>query len=196
MTSDTRADEPDAEPASEPGHESGQEPGSSSIARLRGAALPVGLPMLLAIALLTLLGTSARLWYDGRDPATSATSAAASTIGRTAATTFFTLDSSDVNAGIDRLLEMSTGQFRTEYAALRDRLVEQVEKKGLAVTATVPDRGTALEFLDDRRAQVLVAIDTTTTLGDGGTELDNYRVRVVLARVDDTWLVSGMEQVG
>lgn len=152
------------------------------------------LPALLVVALLVLLGISARLAYVDRDSGDAA--AAAATTGRSAATTFFTLDAEDPDAGIDRLLAMSTGQFRTDYEALRDQLVAQIQEKGLSVAVAVPDGGTALEFLDEQHAQVLVAVDTTTSLSAGGTELDNYRIRVVLNRVDDTWLVAGVEQVG
>lgn len=153
------------------------------------------LPAALAVVLVALLGASAWLWYDGRE---SDRSAAASTTARTAASTFFTLDAADVDATVDAMLALSTGEFRTDYEAQRDRLVEEVESKGLKVTADVPDNGAALEFLDGDRAQVLVAVDATTTLPDGGTETNNYRVRVRLSWVDDeaAWRVSGLEQVG
>lgn len=153
------------------------------------------LPAALAVMLVALLGASAWLWYDGRG---SDRSAAASTTARTAASTFFTLDAADVNATVDAMLALSTGEFRTDYEAQRDRLVEEVESKGLKVSAAVPDNGAALEFLDGDRAQVLVAVDATTTLPDGGTETNNYRVRVRLSWVDDeaAWRVSGLEQVG
>lgn len=153
------------------------------------------LPAALAAVLVALLAASSWLWYDGRVPDRSA---AASTTGRTAASTFFTLDADDVDATVDAMLELSTGEFRTDYEAQRDRLVEEVESKGLKVSADVPDDGTALEFLDGDRAQVLVAVDATTTLPDGSTETNNYRVRVRLSWVDDAdaWLVSGLEQVG
>ena len=39
-----------------------------------------------------------------------------------------------------------------------------MQSKQLTVTAKVPQNGTALEFLSPTRAQVLVAVDTTTAL--------------------------------
>lgn len=163
--------------------------------RPRGArVLALGLPLLLATVLCGLLATTAWFWYDGRRGDDGR--AAAATAGRTAALLFFSLDHHDVGANVDRLLGRSTGSFKKEYAAQRARLEQQVQAKQLSVKATVPDNGTALEFLSPRRAQVLVAVDTTTTLAGGRSEKSAFRTRVVLSLVGDRWLVSGLEQVG
>lgn len=164
---------------------------ASAVRRRPGPA--TALPWLLALVLVALLVTAGWLAYDARERDRSA---AAASVGREAATTFFTLDPADVDSSIDRLLDLSTGQFRSDYAEQRDALIEQVRSKGISVTATVPEQGLALEHLTRTRSQVLVAVDTTTSLPDGSAETDNYRVRVLLSLVDDRWLVSGLEQVG
>lgn len=146
----------------------------------------------LLLALVALLATSAHLWRDRRaadDPAGAVTAA------RLAASAFFTLDHRDVEADLDRMLELTTGEFRTSYAEQRDALAAGVEEKGLVVTAEVPESGVAVEFFDGSTAEVLVAVDTTTEAG-GASEEQRYRTRVSLTRVDDAWLVSGVEQVG
>jgi len=159
---------------------------------LAAAFVPVSVAVLVAV-----LAACTWVWVDrgSADEDGDRTAAAAAT-GREAAGLFFSLDPTDVDAGIDQLLAISTGTFATDYAAQRDTLTEQVESKGLTVTATVPAGGVALEHVTDTVAQVLVAVDTSTALRDGSTELDNYRVRVRLALVDDRWRVSGVEQVG
>lgn len=155
--------------------------------------LPVGLPLLLAVVLLALLATSAWFWFDDRGDDGRGS---ASTTARTAAVTFFSLDHDHASANIDRLLAMSTGGFKSDYAKQRTALEKQVQSKQLTVTARVPDNGTALEFLSPTRSQVLVAVDTTTALANGRSEKGSYRIRVVLAKVDSSWRVSGLEQVG
>ena len=156
--------------------------------------LHTGLPLLLGVVLVALLATSAWFWRDdlrGDDGRGSA-----STRARTAAVTFFSLDHDDASANIDRLLKMSTGRFKSDYKAQRGALEKQVQSKQLTVTADVSKNGTALEFLSPTRSQVLVAVDTTTALANGRSEKGSYRIRVVLSKVDSTWLVSGLEQVG
>lgn len=151
-------------------------------------------PVLLGTVLAGLLVTSGWFWYEGRGSDDGR--AAAVTAGRSAALLFFSLDHTHVHADVNRLLAGSTGSFRKEYAAQRSDLEKQVEAKRLTVHATAPTHGTALEFLSPRRAQVLVAVNTTTTLDGGHSERSAYRTRVVLSHVGGRWLVAGLEQVG
>jgi Mce-associated membrane protein len=162
-------------------------------ARIPAWTLPIGVPLLLVVVLVALLSTSAWFWSNGRSDEGQP---AAVTAGRTAAVTFFSLDHDHPGANIEKLLRSSTGSFRSEYAAQRSRLEKEVQSKQLAVTAKVADNGTAVEFFSARRAQVLVAVDTTTTLPGGRSEKASYRTRVVLSRVGERWLVAGLEQVG
>lgn len=155
--------------------------------------LSIGLPLLLAVVLVALLATSAWFWLDGRGDDGQGS---ASTKARTAAVAFFSLDHADASANIDRLLKMSTGRFKTDYAKQRSTLEKQVQSKQLTVTAKVPANGTALEFYSPSRAHVLVAVDTDTATSNGRSEKGSYRIRVVLSKVDSAWLVSGLEQVG
>ena len=145
------------------------------------------------MVLVALLATSAWFWLDDRGDDGRGS---ASTKARTAAVTFFSLDHDDASANIDRLLRMSTGRFKSDYAKQRTTLEKQVQSKQLSVTARVPSNGTAMEFFSPTRSQVLVAVDTTTATANGRSEKGSYRIRVVLSKVDSTWLVSGLEQVG
>ncbi len=155
--------------------------------------LHVGVPLLLTVLLVSLLATSFWFWLDDRGDDGRGS---ASTVARTAAVTFFSLDHKDATDNIDRLLAMSTGRFKSDYTAQRGALEKQVQSKQLTVTADVSKNGTAMEFLTPTRSQVLVAVDTTTALANGRSEKGSYRIRVVLSKVDSKWLVSGLEQVG
>lgn len=136
-------------------------------------------------------------WRDDGDGGTEGDSSAAVLVAaREGAVLFFSIAPETIEQSVDDLLARSTGAFRTDYEAARDQLVEQVQTKGVSTEAVVPADGLALEYLTADRAQVLAALDTTTTLPSGATELDNHRVRVQLSLVDGAWLVSALEQVG
>lgn len=150
--------------------------------------------LLLAVVLVALLAAAATLWW--RQRADDDPTAAVLHRAQTAATTFFTLDHATIERDLDAMAELSTGDFADDYAEEREKLADQVKRKQLSVTATVVERGTAVEYLHEDDAQVLVAIDATTSDSAGAAETSHYRIRVMLDRVDDGWLVAGLEQVG
>jgi Mce-associated membrane protein len=150
------------------------------------------LPVVLALVLVVLLSLSAWRWLDDDSPSR----AGVMTTARDAALRFFTFDADDPERTVDGVLAVSTGRFRKEYAGQRKALVRQVAESGLDVSAAVDEDGLAVEHLSERDARVLVALDTETRLPNGGSEAKSYRIRVLLQREGDAWLLSGMEQVG
>lgn len=150
------------------------------------------LPTALAVVLMALLATSAVLWQRQR----VGLDEGAVAVAREQARNFFSLDYRHADADVDRVLSLATGDFKKQYAAKKDEVAAGVEKKKLVVTATIPDDGSAVEYLHQNRAQVLVAVDVTTKAGGGAAEAARYRTRIELTRVDDSWLVSGVNQVG
>lgn len=149
-------------------------------------------PAVLGVVLVALLATSGVLWWQDRDHLDDGAVA----VAREEASNFFSLDHRTAQKDVDRVLSLATGTFKKEYAAKADEVVAGVKKKRLVVDATVPEQGSAVEYLHGDRAQVLVAVDVTTTLASGTPEESHYRTRVKLSRVDGVWLVSGLEQVG
>ncbi|CAB4734705.1 MAG: hypothetical protein F2667_14750 [Actinobacteria bacterium] len=151
------------------------------------------LPAVLVVVLAALVATSARLWSERGDDGLDAGAVA---VARQAATNFFSLDHRHIDDDVQRMLDLATGDFADSYdeqsAALRTAVVD----KQLVVTASLPEGGTATEYLGGDTAQVLVAVDVRTRARGGAVEDTRYRTRVVLTRVDDGWLVSGFEQVG
>lgn len=115
---------------------------------------------------------------------------------RDGATAFFSLDYRRADKDVDAVLALSTGTFKKEYAARRQEIIDGVVEKKLVVTASIPEDGAAVEFLDETKAQVLVAVDVTTATSGGESTRNRYRARVLLTRTDDRWLVSGLNQVG
>jgi Mce-associated membrane protein len=120
---------------------------------------------------------------------------------RQEATKFFSLDYRHADADVARVLALATGTFKRQYAARRTEVVSGVTSKQLVVSATIPKDGAAVEFFDKTQGQVLIAVDVTTTTGATGAtagtnSVDRYRTRILLTKVGDRWLVSGIDQVG
>lgn len=120
---------------------------------------------------------------------------------RQEATNFFSLDYRHAGADVDRVLALSTGTFKTQYAARRTEVINGVTQKQLVVTASIPKDGAAVEFFDKTHGQVLVSVDATTSSGATGANagtnsVDRYRTRILLTKVGGRWLVSGVDQVG
>lgn len=117
-------------------------------------------------------------------------------VAQQAATDFFSLSYQHPGKDVDAVLALSTGTFKKQYAAKRSDIVDSVTKHHLVVTAKVPSDGAALEYLSEKAAQVLVAVDVHSKSSSTASD-SRYRTRVKLARQDDgDWLVSGLEQVG
>jgi len=152
------------------------------------------LPAVAGVLAVGLAGTAAFLELrsdDGVDPGMVV-------VARQEATNFFSLDHRHADEDVDRVLALATGTFKKEYAAQRKQIVDGVTEKKLVVTADIPDDGAAVEFYDDDEARMLVAVDVTTTGASSTSEPteNRYRTRVLLTKVGDKWLVSGLNQVG
>jgi Mce-associated membrane protein len=148
-------------------------------------------PGLLSVLLIGLLATSATLWSRQQE----AIDSGVLVVAREQATNFFSLDHRHPDEDVDRVLDLATGTFKKDYAAKRKEIVSGVRRKKLIVTAHVPPDGVAVEFQSDHHAQAIVAVNVTTTAG-GTTEEARYRTRLKLSRVNGSWLVSAVNQVG
>lgn len=131
-----------------------------------------------------------------RSDQASGPDAAVLVAARQEATNFFSLDYRHAAQDVDGVLALATGDFKDQYAARRDEVIASVTDKKLIVTATIPEDGAAVEYSDSDRAQVLVAVDVSTSTTGGEPTANRYRARIILEQVDGEWLVSGLEQVG
>ena len=118
-------------------------------------------------------------------------------VGADIASDFFTLDYRTLEADSAKVLDRATGEFKAQYRTESSSLQASVKEKQLVLTASVPESGSALEYLAGDEAWVLVAVDVHTEGAGGLSEETRYRTRVVLERSeDDEWLVARLEQVG
>lgn len=153
-------------------------------------------PWTLAVVAAGLLATSGAMWWGQQqeiDPSAVA-------VARRQAINFFTIDYRDLDANTDRVLSLSTGKFKEDYARQRDRIANSATERELVVSAVVADKATALEYQSESRAQVLVGVDAKSRTGGGvqdkAEQLNRYRVRVLLEKVDGQWLTSEITKVG
>ncbi|MGA8256632.1 MAG: hypothetical protein WB767_08670 [Nocardioides sp.] len=166
-----------------------------------GWLLRVLLPVLLSVLLVAVIAVSVVLWRERSDEPNTAADAGsqvaeARAVAEEAATAFFSLDHRQVEADIAAARELMTEEFGVEYEREAASLQREVVMKMLVLTPSLLDDGTATESFSDDAAQVLVSVDVTTTAPGDVTDEARYRTRVALVRSGDTWLVSGLDQVG
>jgi len=113
-----------------------------------------------------------------------------------AARAFFTLDHRSLGDDLQHVLGYGTDGFRARYRQQSADLRRAVLEKRLVLSASVPESGTAVEYLTDDQAWVLVAVDVHTQARGTAASDSRYRTRVVLERDGERWLVSRLEQVG
>ncbi|GAA5147722.1 hypothetical protein GCM10023340_20560 [Nocardioides marinquilinus] len=112
-----------------------------------------------------------------------------------AASQYFTLDHRRVEQDMDRMRALGTEEFVAGYDDGARALASKVRTGRLSLSARLPQGGVATEYLTSDRAQVLVAVDVTTTAPRRETRRTRYRTRIVLERVEDRWLVDDLDEV-
>jgi len=105
-----------------------------------------------------------------------------------------TLDTKTVHAKLKAMGERLSGDFKRQFDGFSKTFAQAVTADKISATGRV--RSVAISSYDEDKASVLVA--TTVQVSDGdkkqATQRD-YRMRVLLDRDGDAWLVTGMEFV-
>lgn len=105
-----------------------------------------------------------------------------------------TLDTKTVDAKLKAMGERLGGDFKRQFDGFSETFAQAVTADKISAAGQV--RSVAVSSYDDDKASVLVA--TTVQVSDGdkkeATQRD-YRMRVLLDRDGDAWLVTGMEFV-
>ncbi|MDT5211540.1 MAG: Mce-associated rane protein [Mycobacterium sp.] len=87
-----------------------------------------------------------------------------------------------------------TGQFRDSYRSLTaDVVIPAAKQKHISAVASVPAVASVSANAD--HAVVLVFVNQTVVVGDGGPTDTASSVRVTLDKVGNRWLVSGFEPI-
>jgi Mce-associated membrane protein len=148
-----------------------------------------------AIALLLALTAGYFKWLDvsGTEAALARTESMRVASDDAVALLSYTPESADkdLNAARERL----TGEFKDAYTALtRQVVIPGAKEKRIAAVAKV--NAAASVSATASHAVVLLYVNQTVTVGDGGTPTDTQPVvRVTLEKVDGRWLVSHFDPV-
>ena len=108
---------------------------------------------------------------------------------------FLSVDHRDMDTLVDTVLAGATGQFASDYAAQRDRLVREARRARAVSVAEVVAVGVVEQDADT--ATVLVAADTVVQNRSTGNEgvARYYRLRLELVRDGERWLTEDVEFV-
>jgi Mce-associated membrane protein len=148
-----------------------------------------------AIALLLALTAGYFKWLDvsGTEAALARTESMRVASEDAVALLSYTPESADkdLNAARERL----TGEFKDAYTALtRQVVIPGAKEKRIAAVAKV--NAAASVSATASHAVVLLYVNQTVTVGDGGTPTDTQPVvRVTMEKVDGRWLVSHFDPV-
>jgi len=104
------------------------------------------------------------------------------------------LDVSTAQRDLDRIVTGTTGDLKNKLASQSNAFLQQVTQA--KAKSTVSDVDAALVSIDGDSAEVMVSLNGTVTNDKvkNGTP-QGYRYQMDLTRVDDRWLVSGLEVV-
>jgi Mce-associated membrane protein len=187
-----QADEPTAaaiaDPADEPQETAGLAPVASPARRRRFPAPAAGALALLVGATLFAGWRDVRARHD--DEARAQMVAA----GRAVVLALTTIDHTQIDRDVQRILDASTGAFRDDFAQRAETFKAAARKAESTSVGTVREAG--LESVDGDSARVLVAL-TVMTSNRGAPEQQpkSWRTRVTVNRVDDDFKVAAVEFV-
>ncbi|WP_243716620.1 hypothetical protein [Actinomadura sp. KC345] len=114
--------------------------------------------------------------------------------GRQMGVNLMSLNADTAQKDLDRIVAGTTGELKNKLASQSKAFMDQVTKA--KAKSTVNDVEAALVSMDDDSAEVMVSLTGTVTNDKvkNGTP-QSYRYQMDLTRVDDRWLVSGLEVV-
>lgn len=115
-------------------------------------------------------------------------------VGRREATNLTSIDYQRVEADVEQILALGTGQFYNDFRGRSTALIDVVRRVQSKSTGTVTEAG--LESVDGQEGQVLVAVTVTTTnSGVAEPQPHHLGVRLTVTREGDTAKVSKVDFV-
>ena len=103
-------------------------------------------------------------------------------VARQSAHDMTTISHSQVDSDVQRILDVSIGQFHDEFAQRRQPFIEHIKQEQSTSQGTVAEAG--LESIEGDSARALVTVSVKLTKADNGEQkLDGFRLRIDLQRV-------------
>jgi Mce-associated membrane protein len=105
-----------------------------------------------------------------------------------------TISHTEVEADVQRILDLSTGKFYEEFAQRRQPFIDHIKNEQSTSQGTVT--GAGLVSAGDNSAQALVAVAVKLSkAGNPEQKLDGFRLRIDLQRIGTEVKVSDVEYV-
>jgi Mce-associated membrane protein len=105
-----------------------------------------------------------------------------------------TISHAEVESDVQRILDLSIGQFHEDFAQRRQPFIDHIKHERSTSQGTVTEAG--LESVGGNSARALVTVAVKLTKADSGAQkLDGFRLRIDLQRVGAGAKVSDVEYV-
>lgn len=91
---------------------------------------------------------------------------------------------------LERAVDLMTADFAEEFRRTKEDVRQRWTDQRIEVTAQVSAQGVVQADADQVKA--LVFLTQSTTKGDGGPTLVQFRIEATMVNTDDGWLVSGL----
>ena len=173
------------------GHGHEDVPAESSRGRLGPGRLRALSALLAALALLLLVGGVVLGVQAVRHGGERSAREAAVQAAEQQAVNVTSLSSNDVEAGLQRVVDGGTGDFKAEYDQQAERLREALNSQEITAKGEVVD--SAVVRSDEQSAVVLVVVNgTVANKAQPQAQPRRYRMQVELEHVGDRWLTSSL----
>jgi Mce-associated membrane protein len=115
-------------------------------------------------------------------------------VARQSAHDMTTISHTEVESDVQRILDLSIGQFHDEFAQRKQPFIEHIKQEQSTSQGTVTEAG--LESIGSSSARALLTVAVKLTKADSGEQkLDGFRLRIDLQRVGAGAKVSEVEYV-
>ena len=145
-----------------------------------------------AVLLAVAAGHQAWTWHQNESDADQRE--AAVTAARSEVIQLISISATDSEKAFDKLLNGATAGFREDLRAQAVQLQKALASNKVEATGSIVSAGIA-KSTGDQASVIIAATGTVANSGTTGPEKRDYRIAVELRRVDDRWLVSGLEFV-
>lgn len=140
------------------------------------------------------VATALMLWQHHGASAQRAHDAAIVDGARASVTALLSIDHTRARADVQRVIELSTGSFREDFAKTADDFVKTAEDNDVITKGTI--KAAALESSEADRGVVLMAVNSEVSNSNGAKEDPRpFRMSVTMARDGAVFKMSSLEFV-
>ena len=156
---------------------------------------PAGLVLVLAVALVFALAGAGFAFLEARqDDKVEAARRSVTVVAQAYAVNLTTYDHASLDRDFAKVLDNSTGAFKTQYTTASETLRELIAKFKAKATGKVLE--TAVASVDAGHAQVLLFVDqTVVNANTKDPRIDRSRMKMGLEKHGNRWLISSLDLI-